>query len=139
MIYNDSVKKLMEEKSRGLVLQCLKDECNGRITEVCDIYVPIYRILNEKGYYVKSCQSGYAWKDRPASYITFNESIKSEDIDVLPENYFKRVSEEWYVSIIRRFPPGCDEIELHSLILEDTLILLKWAEDLEPCKIRSML
>lgn len=111
---------------------CPKVKCNGNVIEVDDMFLPIIKMLNKKGYITNHCCCGHVDDGCIESYISFASNV---DIPYKPEGY------EWETYdnglCIRKYYPNSDIFELHKQLLENALITLQWANELPEIKMCS--
>lgn len=130
-VYDKSVEKMVIDvkTDRGTepVIFCPKLSCNvGEVVEIDELYIPVIRLLNEKGYMTKYCCSGHAYGRIPDTYIVFQETVK--DLPGLPEGF--HMQNDGSIRIYYNYPEGASQLELYYLILENAHKVLKWAIEL---------
>jgi hypothetical protein len=130
-VYDKSVEKIVTDvkTDRGYepTIFCPKLSCNvGEVVEIDELYIPVIRLLNEKGYMTKYCCSGHAYGRIPDTYIVFHEMVK--ELPNLPEG--SHMQNDGSIRIYYNYPDESNEIELYHLILENAQKVLKWAIEL---------
>jgi hypothetical protein len=114
---------------------CKNKNCNGEVVEIDELFIPVIAELNRKGYKTKYCCSGHI-EDTFNSYIYFEDDI---ELPNLPDGYlfdkdaFPQVN--WTMwetknTIRRLFDENKNNFDLSKEILESTLKVMKWVEEL---------
>lgn len=128
--------------------KCLDKKCLGFLFDIDELFAPIIAILNKKGYKTLFCCSGHIIPDEEIvyyknqkrhfknetieSYIVFGDNIK---LPTIPDGYFFDVKTGNLDNTIRKsFNYRKKSKTLLLEIIENTLIVLKWAESLEKLK-----
>jgi hypothetical protein len=130
-VYDNSIEKLKTTINSMHELQeiifCPKTECSvGEVVSIDELYLPIIKLLNEKGYSTKYCCSGHVYNKIPDTYIVFKEDIT--DLPSIPEG--SKVEIEDSIKIYYSYPEGLNEIDLYSYILDYASKVMKWAIEL---------
>lgn len=106
-------------------IPCPKTKCCGTLKEIDELFVPIIKIFNQKGYYTKYCCSGHASEISPNSYISFKKNIK---FPILPKGYCYDKNTANCIRI--NFKPS-EETDLLREIINNALNISTWAERLK--------
>lgn len=111
----------------GETIICPKSDCAaGEIVDIDELFLPIIKLLNQKGYITKYCCSGHVYSNIPDTYIVFKESVKV--LPNIPEEF--DVENDGVIKISYRYSDGVSELELYNSIIENAKKLLKWAAEL---------
>lgn len=130
-VYDNSIEKTVTNvKTEGgtePTIFCPKINCNaGEVVEIDELYLPVIRLLNEKGYMTKYCCSGHAYERIPDTYIVFHELVK--ELPNLPEG--AEMDNDGKIKLYYNYPEDISEIELYHLILQNAQKVLKWVMEL---------
>lgn len=134
-IYKSNIKDTqIQFENNGKIedrIWCPKTSCIGQVIEVDDIFLPIIKLLNKKGYYTSFCCSGHVGDNGLSSYISFDDTMHG--LPNIPKGYKEEKDSNIYC-IRKNYDDKLSEIEIHKLILENAIITLQWAEQLEDIK-----
>lgn len=115
---------------------CPKLSCIGEVIEVDDIFLPIIKTLNNKGYYTSYCCSGHIGDNHIDSYIAFDKTIQG--LLTIPKGYKEEKDDDKYC-IRKDYDSNLSESETHRQILENAMETLQWAEGLEDIKSEQLM
>lgn len=134
--YDESIELLMvnEDADGTLYRQCPKRSCLGSIVDIDDLMLSTIVILNEKGYFTRSCCSGHLEELITESYIEFE--TKEPILEMIPQGYElnivtktdekgEKISENLILSKKMAMLEG---IGGYKDLLENSLNLHNWAE-----------
>ncbi len=134
--YDESIELLMvnEDADGTLYRQCPKRACQGSIIDVDDLMLSTIIILNEKGYFTKSCCSGHLEEMITESYIEFE--TKEPILEIIPQGYelnivTKTNEKEEKISenlVLSKKMAMLEGIGGYRDLLENSLNLHNWAE-----------
>ncbi len=113
-------------------------KCGASVIEVDELYLPVIKMLNQKGYQTNYCCSSHLEKNCPTSYIYFADGTI---LPYLPEGYeYDDYSDndEWKNSIVirRDFTKFNyeNELELHLDIVRSAVNVCEWVKSLPELK-----
>jgi hypothetical protein len=107
---------------------CPVKGCFGEIIDLDENFIPVIRLLNEKGYETRFCCSGHVWDDVPETihaYIAFQDYVKKEELEPLPKGWKFNEPEEG--PIIRAEYRASDPVRIQLAILDGVKAVAKWA------------
>lgn len=113
---------------------CPKTKCDGDIIEVDELFLPIIKILNQKGYITTYCCSGHITENY-SSYIAFDEDIELPNLPPLYQyDKDKYPHVDWSNKsgshCIRRDINRTNESAIFNELLKNAKNVLKWAKKL---------
>lgn len=128
---NDLSQFTAHKGENGALYRCPKRNCTGNVVEIDDLMVNTIILLNEKGYYTKSCCSGHLEEILPTAHITFSEY--TPQLPNIPKGYSMSeiITEdgECRTTITRKFS-GINSVQLFQNILTNALQTYEWAIEL---------
>lgn len=116
-------------------IPCPITKCCSELAEIDELYLPIIKILNSKGYSTVYCCSGHAYEQVPRSYIMFCLHEDFLDLPSIPRGYEKEIVERdgWmYLVISKDYNEKLNEYKLHKEIMKEAVKVLEWAHNLPP-------
>jgi hypothetical protein len=131
-VYDNTVEKMKINTytENGLLMPtifCPKSDCAiGNIVEIDELYIPVIKYLNEKGYMTKYCCSGHIYSSCTESYIVFHESVTG--LPSIPEGAC--IEKDKTIKIYFEYPENAAETELYYQILDNARKMMKWVNEL---------
>jgi hypothetical protein len=134
-IYHDIIRKTVvtydKDGSTEEWIHCPKINCIGQVIEVDDMFLPIIKLLNEKGYFTSYCCSGHIKDCRSNTYIVFDNTIQG--LPSIPEGYIESKDDGKY-EIRKEYNKNLSDYEYHIKLLENAIVTMKWVESLDNLK-----
>jgi len=134
-IYKENIKNTQIQYNKNNNIEdwifCPKLKCIGQVIEVDDMFLPIIRLLNNKGYYTEHCCSGHVGTDTYDSYISFDKTIQG--LLLIPEGYIEEKDNNKYC-IRRNYSDKLNDIDFHLELLNNAIETLNWAKELKNIK-----
>ena len=110
--------------------ECPKEECEGHIATIDEMFLHSIVLLNEKGYRTRFCCSGHSLAgESDRAYIMFEETVKQKDLAPLPGGFTFETSAVEHV-VIQKALSANDRFELHREAVETSIDVLEWARTL---------
>jgi hypothetical protein len=106
---------------------CPLEDCDGEIVEIDDNILLVILKLNHKGYRTDYCCAGHPWSYRP--YILFASNVHPESFSSLPKNFNSEITDDNRLHLFRNMAAE-GEIERQKCIMESSIHLMEWVEDL---------
>jgi hypothetical protein len=115
---------------------CPRSKCCGEVIEVDELFLPIIKVLNQKGYITTFCCSGHITDNICSSYIAFDDEVILPNLPPMyqyDKDKYPHVDWSKYPNgtrCIRRDMIRKNEAATFNELLKNAKNVLKWAKKL---------